>query len=180
MSIKGKLISLVSVTIGSMVVALCLVGYFVIHYSGNRMAREQLVSYQQAVQKEVDERLRVQETLAGFIRSDAPIAEALGTGNVAYLKERAKSMVGWPVIDLVTICDSQGKVLARGHLPDAGDVLGQSRLSAWVISRCFILPRRAKAKARAWAPGLVLNTVAASISPRSRRTQAPSLRSMAG
>ena len=132
MSIKGKLISLVSVTIGSMVVSLCLVGYFVIHYSGNQMAREQLVSYQQAVQKEVDERLRVQETLAGFIRSDAPIAEALGTGNVAYLKERAKSMVGWPVIDLVTICDSQGKVLARGHLPDAGDVLGQSRLSAWV------------------------------------------------
>ena len=82
MSIKGKLISLVAVTIGSMVISLCLVGYFVIQYSGNEAAKDRLVSYQQAVQKDMDERLRVQETLAGFIQSDTLIAEAIATGNV--------------------------------------------------------------------------------------------------
>ena len=135
MSIKGKLISLVAVTIGSMVIALCLVGYFVIQYSGDEAAKVQLLSYQQAVQKDIDERLRVEETLAAFIQSDKLIAEAIATGNIDYVKERAKAMTGLPVIDLVTICDAGGKVLARGHLPDVGDVLGQNRLSAWMPLR---------------------------------------------
>ena len=129
MSIFKKLILLVTITVSILIIALCGVGYFLISNMGNTTAREQLAVYSNVVQDEVNVALQAQTTFADILQNDSGFAAAVAENNQAVLRKSAAELIASPMVDLVTICDVNGKVLLRGHSDKAGDVLPPTRLS---------------------------------------------------
>ncbi len=132
MSIFKKLFSLVVGTVLCLVLTLVTVGYLLISRSGDETARKQLATFSDSMQSDVDNALEVQGVLADLLERDLELAEALAKKDAAAAKAIAKKIVDFPIIDLVTLCDMDGRVLARGHDNKAGDLLGPNRVSSTV------------------------------------------------
>ena len=65
-----------------------------------------------------------------LLQFDTGFAMMLANKDAVGLKKVARGIVEEPLIDLVTICDVEGRVVVRGHSDKSGDLLGSSRLSA--------------------------------------------------
>lgn len=135
MKIFGKLMFLVGGTIICLVVAFCLVGYFILTDFANEMAHKQLQNAHKTMQKEVNDRIEAQAIFSDLISIDKDIAAAVAQKKIDDIRRIAKEMVSWEGVDLITICDQEGRVLVRGHSDQAGDVLEASRLSATIPLR---------------------------------------------
>ena len=132
MSISGKLITLITATIVCLVAMLCGTGYYLISSSADAAAREQLVANAKSMQGLIESNIEAQKTISTAISLDQELARSIAQQDVAALKSMAKTLVGQPSIDLVTICDINGKVLVRGHSEEAGDTLPARRMSSTI------------------------------------------------
>ena len=130
MSIFKKVLLLVVLCMIGLAVPLTLVGQFLISDLGNDSAHEKLNICSEVVQKEVDTIMQSQMTFGTFLEENEELAAAIATGDAAWVRSFAQTLVANPQVDLVTICDLEGKVLARGHSDKAGDLLGPNRLSS--------------------------------------------------
>ncbi|MDR0827130.1 MAG: hypothetical protein LBN33_04515, partial [Desulfovibrio sp.] len=129
MSISKKLILMITGTVLSLVIALCLAGYFIISSSSEETAQQQLKIFEASVEKTVQASLDAQQVISALASADDAIALAIAGGDMDVLRREAQRLADLPVIDLVTICDSNGKVLVRGHSNQAGDILDAKQLS---------------------------------------------------
>ncbi len=127
MSIFKKILILVSAAIAVLVIALCLAGYFLISAMGNNSAQSQLIVYSDVLQQQIDTALQAQSVIGGILRGDPQFASAVAAKDMDVLRQTAKELLGSPLVDLVTICDAEGKVLLRGHSDKAGDTLPLTR-----------------------------------------------------
>jgi len=92
----------------------------------NREAITELNERQKAVQSKLEALKAVTLAETYLIASDLALAQAIERGDAAFLKQHAKNVLGQTRIDFLTITDSKGVVLARGHSDQAGDsALGQ-------------------------------------------------------
>lgn len=132
MKIFGKLMLLVGGTILCLVIAFCIVGYFVITSAGNRSARETLATSSKVVQDNINTNLQNQKLLSSILSEDAAFAAALAAKDIEALLAMSKVLLNSPSVDLVTICDANAVVLARGHDSSRGDKLADTRLSAMI------------------------------------------------
>lgn len=130
MKIISKLMLLVGSTILCLVLAFCLVGFFITTDLGNQNAQKRLEVAFKTVQQNIDESIKTQSLISDMISRDTEFADALASGNVPVLSQIAKTLTGRPGVDLVTICDTEGKVLSRGHSEKSGDLLGPKRMSS--------------------------------------------------
>ncbi len=132
MSISKKLTILVLSTVICLVVLLCAAGYFLISSYAEKTVQTQLLANCRIVQDIIRQSIQAQETLSSLIALENDLPRAIAKEETDILKKIAKELVGKPSIDLVTICDSKGKVLMRGHSDKTGDVLPDSRMSSAV------------------------------------------------
>ena len=123
MKIFSKLLLLVGSTIFCLVLALSIVGDLAISNFGNDSARDQLQISRNTVQMTVENYTEEQESLSKMIALNVSLAQALADKDTLALKAFAKEIIKGPMVDLVTICDTQGFVLARGHSETVGDKL---------------------------------------------------------
>ncbi len=129
MSISSKLIVLVTSTVLCLVVGLCLAGYFLISESGNQGAKERLAANNRAAQLMIEEKMHSLESLSAQLNLNKQLSDSLAKGDAATLKAMAKTMVGKPGIDQVTIVDAKNVIIARGHSDKTGDSVPSSRLA---------------------------------------------------
>ncbi len=132
MSISRKLTALVTLTVVCLVALLCVTAYVLFSSSSDQQAQKQLEANARAMQGMVQSSLNAQSAISALIARDEELARALVKGDAAALKSIARGLLGQEYIDLVTVCDISGKVLARGHSDEAGDVLPASRMSSSV------------------------------------------------
>jgi methyl-accepting chemotaxis protein len=130
MSISKKLILLVSFTVLILVIALCLTGYLIINSSSNETALRQLKIFQESVEDSIKQKLEMQEVISDLVELDTKIAGAIVNYDLDALLQEAGQLADFPIIDAVTICDVNGKVLARGHSKETGDILDMTKTSA--------------------------------------------------
>ena len=129
MSIFKKMLLLIAATISVLIIALCAMGYILISKMSDESAKNQLLIYSDLVQQEIDRTMQSQETLADILKDDVDFARAIAEDDKTALRRIAKDMMHSAVIDFVTICDTKGVVLMRGHDNKMGDTLSQSRLT---------------------------------------------------
>ena len=127
MKIFWKLMTLVGGAIVCLVVAFCLVGYFIFTDFGNTTSAKQLNIAAQTMQKEIDDGLELQQTLSNAISIDNSLSRAVALVDLRELKESADSLMKSASVDQVTIVDATGKVLIRGHSDLRDDVLSPTR-----------------------------------------------------
>lgn len=127
MSIFAKLLSFTIFTVVSLVIALLLVGYQLITNFGDESARGQLMTFSDSMQADVNSALEVQQTMAELLEKNDTLQRAIAKNDATTVQNIAKNLVEMPNIDLVTICDMSGKVIARGHADKAGDIIDTSR-----------------------------------------------------
>ena len=164
MSIFKKMLFLVVGCVVGIAIPLTVVGYFLISDMGDSSAQKELDMSSGSMQEIVDDALRAQQGYGDFLEADREFAEAIAMGDAAAVKARAAKFLDSPMVDLVTVCDASGKVIARGHSDKAGDVLGESRRSAWV-------PLREGRRITGIEPGnVVLLTLATGVPIRSGNT----------
>jgi methyl-accepting chemotaxis protein len=100
--------------------------YFFITDGFDVQTVEELGARQKAVQSKLD--ALKDEILAEtyLIASDLAIAQAIASGDSAFLKKHAKTILDKTKIDFLTITDAKGIVVARGHDDKVGDsAMGQ-------------------------------------------------------
>ena len=158
MKIFGKLMTLVGGTIVCLVLAFCILGYFVLTNFGDSSAQKQLRIAAKSMQKTVQQNIEMQSVLSERVSLDAQFARAVAQKDVAAIRAAAKSLIGQPGVDLVTVTDETGRVLARGHSDQAGDLLGPKRLSA-------VIPLRDGKRIVGMEPGNVVKLTLASGTP---------------
>lgn len=158
MKILGKLMLLVSSSTVCLVVAFCVVGYLIMTDFGNESAQKQLSTAARSMQKNISESLKMQETLSEMILMDAEFIKALATGDADMVKKVAGHLAKSDNIDLVTVCDAEGKVVARGHSDEAGDFLGPRRMSS-------VIPLRDGKRVVGLEPGNIVRLTLASGTP---------------
>ena len=158
MKIFGKLMTLVGGTIVCLVLAFCILGYFVLTNFGDSSAQKQLRIAAKSMQKSVQQNIEMQSVLSERISLDAQFARAVAQKDVAAIRAAAKGLIGQPGVDLVTVTDEEGRVLARGHSDQAGDLLGPKRLSA-------VIPLRDGKRIVGMEPGNVVKLTLASGTP---------------
>lgn len=94
-------------------------------------AVKELDSRQKAVQSRFDALKEATLAETFLIASDLAIAQAIESGDTAFLTRRAKDILTKTGIDFLTITDHTGKVVARGH----SDKIGDSALSQLAITK---------------------------------------------
>lgn len=155
MKIFPKLFLLVGGTIISLVSALTLAGHFIISSTGEQRVQEQALAYSQAVQQEVTSMSESMLSLGKMLQLDSGFGAMLANKEVAGLKKVAQALAAEPLIDLVTVCDTEGRVVVRGHSDKSGDLLGPGRLSA-------LVPLKEKRTVVGMEPGNVVRLTLAS------------------
>src|SRR5215813_910130 len=103
------------------------------------------------------------------------------TATVPRMTRRTPASIHWAMLSMVRMPPPSwaGTATAFRMLCTAARLTGWPSTAPLRSTRCSH-SQPALANALAWAAGLSLNTVARAMSPRSRRTHLPSLRSMAG
>jgi len=129
MSIFKKLILLVVCTIVFLVTTLCLTGNILTPRLGNSITSEKISAYSEVVQQNVVTLMQTQSAVGSILQHDTKFATAVATNNKAALREAVREIMEFPSVDFVTVCDTKGVVLMRGHSNQAGDTLPQTRVS---------------------------------------------------
>ena len=129
MSIFKKIIIFISCIIFVLVVSLCITGQIFIFNLGNISNKKQLEIFSNVFQQKIDNLLESQGTFGRILQHDSQFALAVATNNKEVLRRSANELIDYPMMDLVTICDTKGVVLMRGHSNQAGDTLPQTRIS---------------------------------------------------
>ena len=129
MSISRKIAALITSSILCLVITLGIVAYMLILASGNESASKTLKISQKAMQANVDAALSSMSMAGDIVEENAPLALAVANNDARAARAIAKAFVDGPGIEFFTVCDMNGKVLARGHSDQAGDQIGMNRLT---------------------------------------------------
>jgi len=129
MSIFKKIIILVSCAIFILVTALCLTCESLISGMGDKSYREHLVVHSNVIQQNLDDLLKSQSSFGDILKDNPQFAAAVAAGDKEVLRKQVKEIIASPSIDFITVCDSDGVVLLRGHSDQAGDKLPSTRIS---------------------------------------------------
>lgn len=121
MSIFTKLISLTTATVLALVTALLLMGYFLISNYAEETANQQLDIDHGIVQNEIDRSFGTFISIANILTANPDFIDAVRTNDTNKLQEYGRNLVKEQQIDFITITDTQGVVIARGHNDQAGD-----------------------------------------------------------
>ena len=133
MSIYKKLLVLIIGTVVILVATLGVLGGVLISKTNSKAAATNISSIRRSVQSTIDGTLETLQAFAGIITLNKELAKAMAEGDGDRVRAIAKQLVDFPTIELVTVCDMTGKILARGHLPDKfGDTFGPTRLSCFI------------------------------------------------
>ncbi len=135
MKIFGKLLTLVGGSIVCLVVSFCLAGTYILSDFATEMAEKRVASAAGAMRAEFDGDMDMQNVLCEMFAQDGDIVKAVAEKNGAAIRAASKDIMSRYKMDFVTVCDADGKVLARGHSDKAGDNLGPGRISAVVPLR---------------------------------------------
>jgi len=129
MKIFGKLMSLVGGTIVCLVVVFCSTAYFVFTDFGDTSVHKQLNIAAKTVQRDIADLHRMHSMLSDMMAQDVAFAKAVAEKDLKTVAAAAKRLAAFDGVDLVTVCDTETKALARGHSDKAGDLLGADRNS---------------------------------------------------
>ncbi|MCL1889451.1 MAG: methyl-accepting chemotaxis protein [Desulfovibrionaceae bacterium] len=129
MKVFGKLMSLLGGTIVCLVAAFCGIGYFIFTDFSDASARKQLLIAAKTVQKEIAASLQAQSQLSDMIAHDIDFAKAVAARDPRAITAVTKNLAALDGVDLVIVCDTETRVLARGHSDKAGDLLGAGHTS---------------------------------------------------
>ena len=129
MSIFKKLLLLITTTILCLIITLCLLGYYLISSTGDENAQQDLAVYSNIVQEKVDSSLQAMLTLGEQLQTDLRMGNAITARDTEAVRRMARALMDSPLIDFVTVCDTKGAVLARGHSDKAGDTLPSTRMT---------------------------------------------------
>ncbi len=129
MKILTKLLLLVAVTVVCFVIAFSILGYVVISGYSDRTAQHQVSVAAKGMRAEVASRMVTQGVFSSVVAADIQLAEDTAYQRLSELKKYATALVGSDVIDFATICDMDGKVLARGQNDIIGDTVRKEQQS---------------------------------------------------
>lgn len=124
--ITGKIIGLVVLTVIVVGGATFGFSYYFLSKGFDGQAEREVTAASAAVQAVVDDTLdRIRKNAVSFA-SRKDLAEAVAARDTAALKSIAKMLMADNGLEVLTIADAEGKVIARGHSDKAGDsVAGQ-------------------------------------------------------
>ena len=129
MSIFFKLVSLIVATVVGLVVSLLIIGYLLVAKNAENTVTESLNADKKILQSEIDSNLELLSVLAKLLAENPDFVTAVESRDNFAIKRFAKSLTDESQIDFVTITDTNGDVLARGHSDKAGDNVGPDRIS---------------------------------------------------
>ena len=129
MSILTKLISLIAATVAGLIVALVLVGYFLISSFGEKNVQNTLIANQKVAQAQLDATTQSFLLAGNMLAGNPDFARAVLHNETASIQAFAQKLTNEPNIDFVTITDKNGMVVGRGHSDKVGDSVGSGRSS---------------------------------------------------
>jgi len=104
-------------------------GNTLILHLGNSITSDKILAYSEVVRRDIDTLLHTQRAAGSILQHDTQFAMAVATNNEAVLRESVKEIMEFLSVDFVTVCDTKGVVLMRGHSNHVGDTLPQTRVS---------------------------------------------------
>ena len=116
-----KIAMLLVVSIAVVSLGIFVTTYFFITDGFDSQAVLELDARQKAVQSKLDAVKEATLAEAYLIASDLAIAQAIEKRDIAFLKKLAKGILQKTKIDFLTITDTAGVVVARGHSDKTGD-----------------------------------------------------------
>ena len=129
MSIFFKLVSLIVATVLGLVISLLIIGYLLVAKNAENSVSESLNTDKKILQSEIDNNLELLSVLAKLLAENPNFVSAVETRDNSTIQRFAKNLTAESQIDFVTITDTNGNVLARGHSDKAGDNVGPDRIS---------------------------------------------------
>ena len=125
MSIYKKILFLVVATALTLAIVLILIGsWFLSSTTDSASERQSKASYL-AVQQMVETLDSMQASLADTLEYGKVLSRAVAQNDIEVIRTFSKAVARNSLIDMVTVCDVDGIVLARGHSDQAGDLLGE-------------------------------------------------------
>ena len=129
-SLSLKIQFLVSATIAVVCLSVCLASYRLFSTSLSRYAHEEVSNASKAVEGYIEDRTEFSTAVTDELASRPDLADAIAKGNDARTAAIAKDTMKSFGVDFVTIADSSGTVIARGHSEKRGDSLtGQKNVA---------------------------------------------------
>ena len=125
MTIFKKILLLLAATALLLAGVMAALGGWLLASSAESASSRQLKASRFSVEQQLDSFVRVQTAYADFAERGNTVAEAIATHNIEALRAFGKLVFDNPFIDMVTICDTKGMVLARGHSDKSGDTLDE-------------------------------------------------------
>lgn len=121
MSILKKLTLLISVTALVLAVSLASVGLYLLKDMSTKNAKKQLSVAISAVEREIDAVKVAQHSFGDILVNGDILGAAIVSGDPEQVRKLARAVASSPLIDVVTISDAKGTVIARGHIDKIGD-----------------------------------------------------------
>ncbi|CAK7047877.1 MAG: hypothetical protein DELT_00906 [Desulfovibrio sp.] len=132
MKLFGKLLLLVVATVLCLVIAFCFMGGHFLSDFASKEAEKQLKSAMRTLDQRIEISLQNQIGISTTMAANPEFVKAVAEKDTAAVARFAKELNALPGVSLVTVCDTDTVVLARGHSEKAGDPLGLKRISAAV------------------------------------------------
>ena len=121
---------IVGVPVAGMLILAATITFFVNYYVSKNFdaeAVQKLLVNQQAFNAQVNDTKKQTMFAAQFLALRKETLTALEAGDVALIKQFAKQLISMGYVDVVTVSDGTGKVIARGHSDKSGDSVATQR-----------------------------------------------------
>ena len=129
MSIFKKILLLVVTTALLLAVALTFIGSLLLSSTIDSAAQNQSRIYQLAVQQQVETFDHMQSSFADIVEHGQTLSKAVVERDIVSMRTFSEAAMANSLIDMVTICTPEGRVLVRGHSNYSGDRLGPDFLA---------------------------------------------------
>lgn len=121
LSISKKIISTVVVTVLIVSTVFSFTAFYYLSKNFNEKAEQEITQSVDFIQSQLD---KLEEKVKGqaIISSMRPdVAAAVSSGNTKYLQDMGREIMKYTGLDIITISDKNGMVLARAHSEKIGD-----------------------------------------------------------
>jgi len=132
MSIFKKIFFLVAATSLLLAVVLTGIGSWLLSSSADSAAERQLKNSQVSVQQRLESFAKVQAAIADTLEQGEVLSKAVAEKDLGAIQAFSKTAAETSLLDMVTVCDNEGIVLARGHSDSFGDKIGTDFLAVQI------------------------------------------------
>jgi methyl-accepting chemotaxis protein len=127
LSFSGKIIGLIAIAIVFVAGAIFAISNFIVSQGMDEQSRADIAKMSESVQAYIDDAKTRTTKAAATLAEDSSVAAAIENKDTAAIQKLAKDGIKNLQVSLVTITDTSGNVIGRGHSDKVGDSVSNQR-----------------------------------------------------